>query len=74
VKAFNHLLPPLLADDTRAEGGRRVLFYSGDDSRAKAEVGALIDQLGVFGTDLGALAGGARLVQYPAGRCRRSTL
>ena len=44
VKAFNHLQAHVLAGDPRAEGGRRVLFYSGDDAGAKAEVGALIDR------------------------------
>lgn len=67
VKAFNHLTAQLLAGDPRAEGGRRVLFYSGDDARAKAEIGALIDRLGFFGIDLGPLAVGARLVQFPGG-------
>lgn len=67
VKAFNHLQPHLVSGDPQAEGGRRVLFYSGDDARAKAEVGALIDRLGFFGIDLGPLAIGARLVQFPGG-------
>lgn len=67
VKAFNHLQPHLLAGDPRAEGGRRVLFYSGDDARAKSEVGGLIEQLGFFGIDLGTLAVGGRLVQFPGG-------
>lgn len=67
VKAFNHLPPDLIAGDPRAEGGRRVLFYSGDDADAKAEVGALIERLGFFGIDLGPLAVGARLVQFPGG-------
>jgi len=67
IKAFNHLLPPLLVADPRREGGRRVLFYSGDDAGAKAEFGALIDRLGFFGIDLGALEIGARLVQFPGG-------
>ncbi len=67
VKAFNHLQAHILAGDPRAEGGRRVLFYSGDDKTAKAEVGALIDRLGFFGIDLGSLAVGARLVQFPGG-------
>ena len=67
VKAFNHLLAQVLAGDPQAEGGKRVLFYSGDDARAKAEVGALIDRLGFFGIDLGPLAIGARLVQFPGG-------
>lgn len=67
VKAFNHLQPALIAGDPAAEGGRRVLFYSGDDAAAKAEVGALIDRLGFAGIDLGSLAVGGRLVQFPGG-------
>jgi predicted dinucleotide-binding enzyme len=67
VKAFNHLQAHILAGDPQAEGGRRVLFYSGDDPAAKAEVGALIQLLGFFGIDLGSLAVGARLVQFPGG-------
>lgn len=67
VKAFNHLQPHLLAGDPSAEGGRRVLFYSGDDPQAKAEVGGLIERLGFFGIDLGTLAVGGRLVQFPGG-------
>jgi predicted dinucleotide-binding enzyme len=67
VKAFNHLLAGTLAADPAADGGRRVLFYSGDDASAKAEVGALIDTLGFFGIDLGSLAIGSRLVQFPGG-------
>jgi predicted dinucleotide-binding enzyme len=67
VKAFNHLQPHLVAGDPASEGGRRVLFYSGDDAAAKAEVSALIDRLGFFGIDLGPLAIGGRLVQFPGG-------
>jgi predicted dinucleotide-binding enzyme len=67
VKAFNHLQPGLVAGDPAAEGGRRVLFLSGDDAAAKAEVAGLIDRLGFFGIDLGPLAVGARLVQFPGG-------
>ena len=67
VKAFNHLRADLLASDPRADGGRRVLFYSGDDSAAKAEVGALIDRLGFAGIDLGPLALGGKLAQFPGG-------
>jgi predicted dinucleotide-binding enzyme len=67
VKAFNHLRADVLAGDPRADGGRRVLFYSGDDSAAKAEVGALIDRLGFAGIDLGSLAVGGTLAQFPGG-------
>ncbi len=67
VKAFNHLQPHLLAGDPRIEGGRRVLFISGDEPRAKAEVSALIDRLGFFGIDLGPISVGGSLVQFPGG-------
>jgi predicted dinucleotide-binding enzyme len=67
VKAFNHLRLDLVAGDPRAEGGQRVLFYSGDDAGAKIEVGQLIDRLGFFGVDLGPLSIGGRLVQFPGG-------
>lgn len=67
VKAFNHLLAATLAADPAADGGKRVLFFSGDDVSAKAEVGALIETLGFFGIDLGSLAVGSRLVQFPGG-------
>lgn len=42
-------------------------FYSGDDATAKAEVAALIDRLGFFGIDLGSLAVGGKLTQFPGG-------
>lgn len=67
VKAFNHLQPHLVSGDPTGEGGRRVLFYSGDDAAAKSDVGALIERLGFFGIDLGALAVGGKLVQFPGG-------
>lgn len=67
VKAFNHHQPHLVAGDPASEGGKRVLFYSGDDAAAKAVVGAIIDRLGFAGIDLGSLAVGASLVQFPGG-------
>lgn len=67
VKAFNHLRPELLAADPAEHGGQRVLFYAGDDAHAKAEVGALIGRLGFAGIDLGTLAVGGRLTQFPGG-------
>ncbi|TKT73711.1 NADP oxidoreductase [Afipia massiliensis] len=67
VKAFNHLQAHVLASDPQADGGKRVLLYSGDDNAAKAEVAALIDRLGFFGIDLGSLAVGGKLVQFPGG-------
>jgi predicted dinucleotide-binding enzyme len=67
VKAFNHLQPHLISADPASEGGRRVLFLSGDDQQAMETVGGLISRLGFFGIDLGALDVGARLVQFPGG-------
>src|SRR6202167_3330289 len=45
VKAFNTLMAAALASDPHADGGRRVLFLSGDDAPAKQEVAQLIDRL-----------------------------
>jgi len=67
VKAFNHLRAELLAANPRADGGRRVLFFSGDDSASKAEIAGLIEQIGFFGIDLGSLAVGGKLAQFPGG-------
>ncbi|MHA6140340.1 NADPH-dependent F420 reductase [Pseudomonas mohnii] len=67
VKAFNHLAAGLLERDPAAEGGRRVLFVSGDDADAKAQVVDLIERVGFFGIDLGTLSVGARLAQFPGG-------
>jgi predicted dinucleotide-binding enzyme len=67
VKAFNHLRAEVLAGNPRSDGGRRVLFYSGNDSAAKAEVAALIDRIGFVGIDLGSLAVGGKLAQFPGG-------
>ncbi|WP_346831511.1 NAD(P)-binding domain-containing protein [Pseudomonas abietaniphila] len=65
VKAFNHLAPPLLVNPA-AEGGKRVLFYAGEDAEAKSQVAELISQLGFYGLDLGGLQQG-RLAQFPGG-------
>nr|WP_280952424.1 NAD(P)-binding domain-containing protein [Phyllobacterium myrsinacearum] len=67
VKALNHLPAALLAGDPQAEGGHRVLFYSGDDADAKAKVGALFEKLGFFALDLGSLAAGEKMAAFPGG-------
>lgn len=67
VKAFNTLLAAVLASDPNQAGGKRVVFLSGDDAEAKSTVGHLIDQLGFLGIDLGSLAIGGRLQQFPGG-------
>src|SRR3981189_887578 len=70
VKAFNHLRAEVLAGDPRADGGRRVLFYSSNDNAAKAHVAALIDRIGFVGIDLGSLAVGGSVAQFPGGPLR----
>lgn len=66
VKAFNHLDVNVL-QDPEAAGGRRVLFYSGDDADAKAQVRTLLDASGFNAIDLGALAVGGPLASLPFG-------
>jgi 8-hydroxy-5-deazaflavin:NADPH oxidoreductase len=66
VKAFNHLDVRLLAEPT-VNGGQRVLFYSGDDAPAKAEVRGLLEKMGFFAADLGSQAIGGPMAQPPFG-------
>ncbi|KLD71365.1 NADPH-dependent F420 reductase [Xanthomonas pisi] len=66
VKAFNHLDVNVLAEPQVA-GGKRVLFYSGDDAAAKTEVHALIDAMGFAPVDLGSLDVGGPLASLPFG-------
>lgn len=67
VKTGNTLLRAVLAADPKQAGGRRVLFMSGDDTSAKAEVGAVLEKMGFATIDLGGLASGGRLQQFPGG-------
>jgi predicted dinucleotide-binding enzyme len=66
VKAFNHFDVRLLPEPAVA-GGKRVLFYSGDDIAAKAEVHKLLERTGHFPVDLGALDVGGPLTSLPFG-------
>ncbi|MDC8746537.1 NAD(P)-binding domain-containing protein [Xanthomonas campestris] len=66
VKAFNHLDVNVLPEPEVA-GGKRVLFYSGDDAAAKAEVRTLIDAMGFAPVDLGSLDIGGPLASLPFG-------
>jgi hypothetical protein len=59
VKAANTLSAEVLASDPREAGGRRVLFISGDDADAKADVVALFKDAGFATIDLGDLKTGA---------------
>jgi hypothetical protein len=46
VKAANTLGPDVLGSDPHDAGGQRVIFISGDDADAKAEVVALFQDAG----------------------------
>lgn len=63
VKAFNTLLADMLGSNPGKGGGRRVIFYSGDDPTAKATVKSIIATSGWAPVDLGGLVQGGRLQQ-----------
>ena len=67
VKAFNTLTPEVLARNPQEAGGRRVIFFSGNDTAAKTIVAGVIDAMGFAGVDLGGLADGGKLQQFPGG-------
>jgi predicted dinucleotide-binding enzyme len=64
VKAFNTLPAAILAADPAESHGRRVIFLSGNDVDANAEIAALVGKLGFAPIILGKLAEGGRLQQY----------
>jgi 8-hydroxy-5-deazaflavin:NADPH oxidoreductase len=63
VKAANTLGADVLGSDPHEAGGRRVIFVSGDDTDAKAEVVALFQGAGFAAIDLGDLATGGAMQQ-----------
>jgi hypothetical protein len=63
VKAANTLGADVLASDPQEAGGRRVIFISGDDADAKADVAALFEDAGFAAIDLGGLATGGEMQQ-----------
>lgn len=67
VKAFNTLTPKTLSANPRENGGRRVIFLSGNDEAAKLTVEKIIDKMGFAGVDLGRLDEGGKLQQFPGG-------
>jgi predicted dinucleotide-binding enzyme len=67
VKIANTLPPVVLGSAPGVGGGRRVLFMSGDHAPAKGEVARLFESLGFAVVDLGTLALGGRLQQFPGG-------
>ena len=63
VKAANTLGAEVLGSDPQEAGGRRVIFVSGDDADAKADVVALFQDAGFAAIDLGDLATGGAMQQ-----------
>jgi predicted dinucleotide-binding enzyme len=67
VKGFNTLLAEILGSDPKVNGGQRVIVFSGDDPEAKKKFQRLVSAAGFAGIDLGGLAPGGRLQQFPGG-------
>jgi 8-hydroxy-5-deazaflavin:NADPH oxidoreductase len=67
VKAANTLSAEVLGSNPHEAGGERVIFISGDDADAKAEVVALFRDAGFATIDLGDLAigGGMQQIHHP---------
>jgi nicotinamidase-related amidase len=57
----------VLAEGPRQAGGHRVLFMSADDMAARAQVSVLFEQVGFATVDLGGLATGGKMQQFPGG-------
>ena len=66
VKAANTLVAAVLGSDPQEASGQRVIFLSGDDIDAKAEVISLFKDAGFFTIDLGALTTGGAMQQVGA--------
>ncbi|RYE54936.1 MAG: NADP oxidoreductase [Sphingobacteriales bacterium] len=63
VKAFNTLFYKILEQEPQQNGGKRVIFLSGDDKEANQEISALIETFGFAPVDLGPLSIGGLLQQ-----------
>jgi len=65
IKAFSSLYAQYIGGEVN--GGKRVLFYAGDDLEAKSIVKGLFEQMGFYPVDLGSLAIGGKMMQYVGG-------
>jgi 8-hydroxy-5-deazaflavin:NADPH oxidoreductase len=63
VKAFNSIVTDRFNDGPAKNGGRRVIFVSGDDTEPKEFIKGLIKSFGFKPIDLGGLVTGGRLQQ-----------
>jgi predicted dinucleotide-binding enzyme len=66
VKAANTLTAAVLGSDPHEAGGQRVIFLSGDDDDAKADVISLFEDAGFSAIDLGSLVTGGAMQQVGA--------
>lgn len=75
VKAFNHIQAAALTTDAQPAGTphRRALVIAGDDEKAKATVGRLLDQFGFDTVDAGRLKEGWRIQRDTPGYGPRRT-
>jgi len=67
VKAFNTFTPDLLAANPQETNGKRVIFFSGNEVKAKSIIAGIINKIGFAGIDLGRLNEGGKLQQFPGG-------
>jgi 8-hydroxy-5-deazaflavin:NADPH oxidoreductase len=63
VKAFNSIVTARFNEGPAKNGGRRVIFVSGDDSESKGTIMGLIKRFGFEPIDLGGLVAGGLLQQ-----------
>src|SRR5262245_919949 len=63
VEAFNSIVTARFNEGPMQNGGRRVIFVSGDHPEPKAFIKQLIESFGFTAIDLGSLATGGRLQQ-----------
>jgi predicted dinucleotide-binding enzyme len=63
VKAFNSIVTARFNEGPVKDGGRRVIFVSGDHMEATAFVKELIESFGFAAIDLGSLVAGGHLQQ-----------
>jgi len=63
VKAFNSIITDRFNEGPSKNGGRRVIFVSGDDSEPKEFIKGMIKSFGFEPIDLGGLVTGGRLQQ-----------
>jgi len=63
VKAFNSIVTARFNEGPVKNGGRRIIFVSGDHPEPKQTIKSLIESFGFVAIDLGGLATGGRLQQ-----------